>query len=145
MLCELWTAFGYCYCVDWQVAFFAMELEIESALQELLQHLLNLVEVRVALRIGLSNNVESLYIKPGRAVDDLLWVDRVGKRDEVIDGLVLNEQAMAADLKSAFRVVWMGRLDGCDFEGWMCVGCHWAIAEYRMMIGPDRTLLCSGE
>jgi hypothetical protein len=107
MLCEFWTAFGYGYRVDWQLALFSMELEIESAREELLQHFLDLAEVRVAVHVGLTNDVEFLRFKPGRAVNNLLLMDGVGKGQEVVHGLVLNQQPMSTNLETAFRVVWV--------------------------------------
>jgi hypothetical protein len=107
MLCEFWTAFGYGYRVDGQLAFFPMKLQIESGLQKLSQHLLDLPEVRIAVHVGLTNDVEFLRFKPGRAVNNLLLMDGVGKGQEVVHGLVLNQQPMSTNLETAFPVVWV--------------------------------------
>ena len=145
MLGELWTAFGYGYRVDWELALFSMELEVEAALQKLLQHLLDLPKVRVPVQVSLSNDVVFLRIKPGWAVNDLLLMDGVGEGQEVVHGLVLNQQPMTADLKAAFRVIWVGRLDGCDFEYWVCIRRHWGFRDGGMLFGADWALLCEGQ
>lgn len=93
---ELRASLCQCDRINGEVAFFAMELEVEPGREELLQHLLNLAEIGHARLIGLPVDIELLGLDPCRAVYDLLFVDGIGEGDQVIDGLALDNKAMAA-------------------------------------------------
>jgi hypothetical protein len=52
---------------------------------------------------------------------------------------------MSTDLETALRVVWMRRLDGCDFKGWVCIRRHWGLRDSGMLFGADWALLREGQ
>ncbi|HTV09881.1 MAG TPA: hypothetical protein VMD97_12635 [Candidatus Aquilonibacter sp.] len=107
-----------------QFARLAVEPQPKTIGQQLLQHLLLLVQIRLARSVGRALDIKTLGARPRRGIDDLMLVDGVGERHQTDDALISDRIAVANRIETLPVRVRIVGFDGGHRKRRMCVGRH---------------------
>ena len=101
-----------------------MKLQLEALSQQFLNHHGHLLLVRTAFRIGFGLDIEQIGRKPGRTIDDLLGMQPISIRNQIIQISVERDEMTGSEAKPLSRAVGNTRFDRCHIEAGIRIGGH---------------------
>src|ERR1035437_4395518 len=137
--CQLWPSLEHGNRINRKLPLLPMKLKLEAIRQQLLQHLLHLLQARLALYVRHAAYVVPIGPKPRRPVHDLPHVNPISSRKNLAHALIPygNVPPVGTEpIAFVFRIAWFDR---CDLKPRMRISGH-HLARLRPCTRPLRRM-----
>src|SRR5579864_6982896 len=114
-----------------------MEGELETLLQQLLDHHLQLCGIGYTSRVGLCRHIELLRFEPGRSLRDLPRMQVIRELDQIAHRRTGRGLQAASDYEKGKTPLRSGGLDRGHFKPWFRVRSHGLRRGWRIRNGPS--------
>lgn len=112
------AALGYTEDIDREFFLVAVETELEAIGEQFLDHDLPLFIAGGTFSVGFRVYVEFIGRRPSRGTNDLLGVNAICERDEIIQSRIDSLELTTSNAEHFAWRIWFARFDSRDLEAW---------------------------